>query len=110
MSKSSILELHGTRLNQLKPSSIVAAALSDLALKVRKKMERADDFAPYAFHRRHVQKAEGAAELISIAIHGLKTGQASGKRSKRLLYAKKELLIEAWVSIHAGDEHGAGRE
>jgi len=94
---SVLLERYGTKLMELKPSSIWAAAMADMDRKVRNaSLSRAfGDYEQYAFHRDHVAKADTANDLIRLAIMYPGLGQASGKKMTRLIYADVELLKRA---------------
>lgn len=90
-----MMEQHGTTLIKLKPSMIWDCAMADLARRDCNK-----DYPPgkpehYAFHRRHVEKAESANDIIRAAIADPGRGQRSAKRDTRLLYADVELLKAA---------------
>lgn len=94
---SRLLEDHGTKLMELKPSSIWTAAMADMDRKARnaKPSRGLGDYEQYAFHRRHVMKAISANDLIRAAIKGISLGQASGKKATRLIYADVEILKRA---------------
>jgi hypothetical protein len=94
-----LLDRHGTVLCTLKPANVIQAAAADLRLRTRKGEQRADPFAPYSFHRRHVGKAGNVRELIDLAARERERGLASGKRSTRLLYGAAELLRAALQSL-----------
>ena len=90
-----VLEVHGTKLMVLKPSSIWAAAMEDLSRRAFNKAAAGDSFRAYAFHRKHAIKAGTANDIIRAAIKEPGLGQASGKRDTRLLYSDVELLKAA---------------
>jgi hypothetical protein len=87
-----ILDHHGTKLHQLKPGSIVTAALADLKLARKKREGEADRFAPYSFHRRHVGKADDAIDLLRLALEERDIGIASRKRVTRVIYGDAGLI------------------
>lgn len=90
-----VLEEHGTKLMQLKPSMVWRCAQDDLA---RKQHNRTADIATikhYAFHRKHVMKAETPNDILRAAIAEPGRGMASSKRDTRLLYSDVELLKAA---------------
>lgn len=94
----SVLEEHGTKLMQLKPSMIWRCAMDDLERLKHNRLEKTlieGDFKHYAFHRRHVLKAESANDILRAAIGEPGLGLASGKRDTRLLYSDVELLKAA---------------
>lgn len=86
--------LHGTKLMQLKPSSVLRTAENDLKLRDRRKEDK-EERSHYAFHRAHVRKAERALDLIRFAIADLERGRASGKRNTRIIYEDEAILREA---------------
>jgi hypothetical protein len=97
-----VLEEHGTKLMQLKPSMIWRCAMDDLDRRKHNELilteagtDRAGEFKHYAFHRRHVKKAGTANDIIRAAIAEPGIGLASGKRDTRLLYSDVELLKAA---------------
>lgn len=101
-----VLEEHGTKLMQLKPSMIWRCAMDDLgrlkhnravaaSAKVPPNFQQEGEFKQYAFHRSHVIKAETANDILRAAIAEPGKGQASGKRDTRLLYSDLELLKAA---------------
>lgn len=99
-----VLEEHGTRLMVLKPSSIWAAAMEDIKRRVhntevvassKSSWGRRGEFKHYAFHRRHVLRANSANDIIRAAIAEPGLGRASGKKSTRQLYSDVELLKAA---------------
>src|ERR1017187_7764626 len=90
-----VLEEHGTRLMVLRPSSIWAAAMEDLKRRAYNKDPGEEGFKVYAFHRKHVLKADTANDVIRAAIAEPGIGMASGKRDTRLLYSDIELLKAA---------------
>jgi len=90
--------INGTLLNELKPSSILAAAEAD----VRRYRDNVsiDGNEPYAFHRVHVRRGmrhdHGAArDIIAAALVDIERGRQSGKRLTRELYRDVELLKKA---------------
>lgn len=102
------LQDHGTKLMELKPSSIWAAAMADL--ERRKHNIKYGDFQFYAFHRDHVVSAESANDIIRAAIKDIEDAEAaaedadapvvakgrkSGKANTRLIYSNVELLKAA---------------
>jgi len=90
-----VMEQHGTKLMQLKPSMIWRCAMDDLARRVRNTDPKSVEYEHYAFHRKHVAKASTANDILRAAIAEPGLGQASGKRDTRLLYADVELLKAA---------------
>ena len=88
----SVLEEHGTKLMQLKPSMIWKCAMDDLERRQHNSNAGIADIKHYAFHRRHVLKAETANDILRAAIENPGLGLASGKRDTRLLYSDVELL------------------
>jgi hypothetical protein len=94
----SVLERHGTRLCELKPSAVVAAAEADVALRRRKNGAGAPIGTPYCFHRRHVARASCACDLIERAIKDRYAGVGSEKRITRILYGDEELLRAAYAA------------
>jgi hypothetical protein len=90
-----VMEQHGTKLMQLKPSMIWRCAMDDLDRKAYNKDPVPGQYKQYAFHRRHVIKASTANDILRAAIAEPGLGQASGKRDTRLLYADVELLKAA---------------
>ena len=93
--------IHGTKLMQLKPSSVLQTAENDLRLRDRRKEDK-EERSYYAFHRVHVRKAERALDLIRLAIGDLERGRASGKRNTRIIYEDEAVLIEALKLAEAG--------
>ena len=100
----SVLENHGTRFMQLKPSMIWGAAMEDLkrrehneavAASRKTTFPRKDEYKQYAFHRRHVLGAGTANDILRAAIAEPALGLAAGKRNTRLLYSDVELLKAA---------------
>ena len=89
---TAVLEKHGTKLCAIKPSAIVGAAEADLALRERKIRRRSAENIPYVFHRRHVQAASCALDLIDRAIRDRYSGVYCGKRITRIVYGDEELL------------------
>lgn len=93
-----VLEDHGTKLMQLKPSMIWRCAMDDLDRFIHNKTVAAEgtgEYKQYAFHRRHVAKAGTANDILRAAIAEPGLGLASGKRDTRLLYSDVELLKAA---------------
>lgn len=99
----SVMEGHGTKLMQLKPSMIWRCAMDDLARREHNaeigscEPGRPNDgkFKHYAFHRHHVVKANTANDILRAAIAEPGKGRASGKKDTRLLYSDVELLKAA---------------
>lgn len=98
----SVLEEHGTKLMQLKPSMVWRCAMDDLerrkhneGLKTFVGVPLSSTFKHYAFHRRHVVKASTANDILRAAIAEPGLGLASGKKDTRLLYSDVELLKAA---------------
>lgn len=93
----SFLHDHGTKLMQLKPSSIVTAAERDISRKfqnaVAAKLEEPTE--PYAFCSKHVKKSSTAIELVRNALSDLTVGQKSGKLMTRVIYGEEALLRAA---------------
>jgi len=94
-----VLEQHGTKLMQLKPSMIWRCAMDDIERRAHNHAVATNgndgEFKHYAFHRRHVLKASTANDILRAAIAEPGLGQASGKRDTRLLYSDVELLKAA---------------
>ncbi len=96
-----VLEEHGTKLMQLKPSMVWRCAMDDLDRRSHNAAVQAGgegEFKQYAFHRRHVIKASTAStanDVLRAAIAEPGLGRASGKRDTRLLYSDVELLKAA---------------
>lgn len=100
-----VLEEHGTKLMQLKPSMIWRCAMDDLQRFVHNKTVTAEgtgEYKQYAFHRRHVAVAFAdkatvgtANDILRAAIAEPGLGLASGKKDTRLLYSDVELLKAA---------------
>lgn len=90
-----MLETNGTKLMQLKPKMIWDCAMADLGRRERNKQAHVSDIEPYAFHRKHVEKAASANDIIRAAIKDIGRGQRSSKRDTRLLYSDVELLQKA---------------
>lgn len=95
LQERAMLHDHGTRAFDLKPGSIVSAALADLRNRDRKKSGEVDRAAPYAFHRVHVRKAKTAAELLAVAIADRERGETSRKINTRRIYSDAETLAQA---------------
>lgn len=89
-----VMEQHGTKLMQLKPSAIWSAAMQDLKRRASN-LENPPPYQQYAFHRRHVLKANTANDIIRAAIEQPGLGQASGKKDTRMIYSDVELLRKA---------------
>jgi predicted metallo-beta-lactamase superfamily hydrolase len=95
MSDKRILENHGTKLIDLKPSSLWAAAEADLE---RKKHNAEADIATvkhYAFHRDHVKKAVTPNDIIRAALKEPGKGLYSSKYATRIIYSDPEILRAA---------------
>lgn len=92
-----VLEQHGTKLMQLKPSMIWNVAMTDLEKRAKNQHDGGApvQYAQYAFHRRHVIKASTANDIIRAAIEEPGLGLASGKKDTRLLYSDVDLLRAA---------------
>lgn len=90
-----MLEQHGTALIKMKPSMIWGCAMADLARRDRNKDHPPGRPEQYAFHRKHVLKAESANDIIRAAIEDIEIGRRSAKRDTRLIYSDPELLKEA---------------
>lgn len=91
-----LLELHGTKLMELKPSSIVHAAETDL--QKRERNVKYDGCAPgavYTFHRRHVRAAKSVHDLLRRALKNVAIGRSSAKKSTRIIYRDAKLLEAA---------------
>jgi hypothetical protein len=95
MSTKSMLAEHGTQLMMLKPCSLLRTAEADLVRRGRNEATEAGTYEHYAFHRKHVKKANTAAELISLAAAEPDIGLASAKYNTRLIYSDTELLLAA---------------
>ena len=90
-----MLEQHGTVLMKLQPSVIWKCAMDDFERREHNKQADVAGMKPYAFHRKHVEGAESANDIIRAAIADPEIGQRSAKRDTRLLYSDVELLKEA---------------
>lgn len=90
-----VLEHHGTKLMQLKPSMIWRCAMDDLERRIHNKNTDVAGMKQYAFHRKHVAKASTANDILRAAIDQPGLGQASNKKDTRLLYSDVELLKAA---------------
>ena len=96
-----MLMQHGTKVFELKPSSILAAAEEDLRRHERNNTTApSGDYEHYAFHRRHVAKTikhvhPCGKTLIEMALGDLEIGAASGKHWTRVIYNDPELLKAA---------------
>ena len=97
---SYFLTLHGTKLMQLAPSSVLHAAERDL--KLRNTRDETNQSAPYAFHRLHVRKAERALDLLRLALADRERGVASGKRDTRVIYEDELVLLAALKLAEGG--------
>lgn len=108
MTDREMLAQHGTRLMQLKPSSIVAAAAEDLRRCARNCAPRVEgysrDIEHYAFHRDHVRGAETPRGIIAAALAEPGKGIGSGKAATRLLYDDVGLLAAALDLCAVGDQ------
>lgn len=109
----------------LKPGSVVQAAETDL-LRCMRNSERAREpsswdggFEPYAFHRRHVNRAmkpghsSTAAELLTLALADTMrgadgVGRDSVKPNTRMLYRDPDLLRAAIAHMKLAE--GAGHD
>jgi hypothetical protein len=93
-----MLAEHGTKLMELKPSSVLQTAVADLARRGRN-AERGEamegGYEQYAFHRRHVRRARDPGDLLRRAAEEPGLGQASAKYTTRLLYSDPTLLRAA---------------
>lgn len=90
-----LMEQHGTTLIKLKPSMIWDCAMADFARREHNRKAGIGDMKAYAFHRKHVLKAESANDIIRAAIKDIDLGRRSAKRDTRLIYSDPELLKEA---------------
>ena len=90
-----LMEAHCTTLVKLKPKMIWSVAMDDLKRREWNKSADVASMRPYAFHRKHVEGAESANDIIRAAIADIERGRSSGKRDTRLLYADVELLKAA---------------
>jgi hypothetical protein len=95
MSVKNMLAEHGTQLMSLKPSSLLHTAAADLARRKRNSAPLDGGYEHYAFHRKHVKKANTAAELVSLAAAEPGVGLASAKYNTRLIYGDTDLLLAA---------------
>lgn len=69
MTEPTVMEIHATELGGLKPGSVVQAAEADLKRRVYNMQKpRPNEYQHYAFHRKHVIKAETPRELIEMAL------------------------------------------
>lgn len=98
MSEREMLAEHGTQLIELKPSTVLQAAAEDIRRHARNK-EAASlgdaSFEHFAFHRKHVRKAEDVESLLVRALMEPGLGLASAKYNTRLLYSDGALLKAA---------------
>ncbi len=90
-----LMEAHGTTLVKLKPKMIWSVAMDDFKRREWNKSADVASMRPYAFHRKHVDGAESANDIIRAALADLERGRSSSKRDTRLLYADEELLRAA---------------
>lgn len=90
-----LLEAHGTKLMELKPSMIWQAAMDDLVRKDQNRGGAIGTIRQYAFHRKHVLKAESANDILRAAIENPAIGRHSAKKITRLLYSDVEQLKAA---------------
>lgn len=90
-----LLNDHGTRAFELKPGSLISAAVADIRNRDRKQTGEVEKAAPYAFHRLHVRKAKSPAELLSLALKDRERGEKSRKLNTRRIYANSETLAQA---------------
>lgn len=80
----------------LKPQNVLQAADADMRRKeLNTDPSRYWPIEPYAFHRRHVRKAQTAVELVELAVANPKLGEKSAKRDTKLLYGDVDLLKQA---------------
>lgn len=98
-----VLELHGTTMGGLPPSSVMYTAEEDMRRKERNKNGEA--YEQYAFHRRHVRKAKSPRMLLALAVAYREAGTGSHKKNTRLIYKDVETLKGAWML--AVDKYGA---
>jgi hypothetical protein len=98
MSERTMLAEHGTKLIELKPSTVVQAAEEDIR-RHRRNKEAAEDgdlsFEQFAFHRKHVRKAVDALDLLVRAYVEPGVGLSSAKYNTWLLYSSEQLLQDA---------------
>jgi hypothetical protein len=90
---------HGTKLVELKPTSIIYAARCDLLAK-----DKNDSKIPYAFHKQHVGKAKNVRQLLELALKDRKRGVKSREYNTRLIYRNEELLQRA-LKIESEKNH-----
>ena len=98
MSEREMLAEYGTKLMELKPSTVLQAAREDVRRHARnKKAALSGDcsYEQFAFHRKHVRKATDALDLLVRAYVEPGVGQASAKYNTRLLYSDAALLQTA---------------
>jgi hypothetical protein len=94
------LSEHGTTLMDLPPGAIAGAADNDLKIRAGKQDETIEASRHYAFHHKHVRKADCAADVIRAALADLDLGPksiglSSAKPTTRLIYSQREKLIAA---------------
>jgi len=102
-----MMDVHGTKLMELKPSSILAAAEKDLQRRVDNlqlcKVSVDNSGYPFQFQRfaflaPHVRAAKSAADLLRRALRDAEDGGRgilSHKRMTRLIYGQPDLLRAA---------------
>jgi len=110
MSDRNMLAEHGTKLMELKPSSLLRAAQADLRRRERNTEEAraafgAASYEQFAFHRSHVRKATDPQDLLIRALMEPGLGLSSGKYNTRLIYSSGETLLKA---IHLAGEGAVG--
>jgi hypothetical protein len=104
MKEREMLADHGTKLMELKPSSLLQAAAADLRRRARNADEASADqpsYEQFAFHRSHVRKAVDPQDLLVRALMEPGLGMMSGKYNTRLIYSSGETLLKA---IHLAAE------
>lgn len=106
MSDRNMLAEHGTKLMELKPSSLLKAAEADLRRRARNsEKDFGDSYEHFAFHRKHVRKATDPQDLLIRALMEPGIGLSSGKYNTRLIYSSGETLLKA---IHLASESAVG--
>lgn len=96
-----VLRRHGTRLFDLPPGLIVAAAESDMRAARYNGSDAAPPFQAYAFHRHHVRRAKDALNLIEIAIDDGPRGRKSKKPNTAMIYRARRALKQARATLRA---------